>query len=127
MERKRLSPVLDGGGTITTRRKISDSGSVRRPKPKREVVPKVVEYMTDFATDKDICQFFRKTTVTIREWRESRGLPFVVIPGDGKNLIRYRLELVIPWATREKVRMFDLPPKIERILPEAEDPNDGLF
>lgn len=50
-------------------------------------------------------KLFGCTSMTIHNWRRDRGLPAVVIPGDGRPALRFVPIDVIDWAKREQVPM----------------------
>lgn len=51
-------------------------------------------------------RLFKVTELTLRRWRKDHGLPHVIIPGDGKDNIRYDLEEVKRWARDTGHRLY---------------------
>lgn len=45
-----------------------------------------------------LVQLFGKSELTVREWMFNHGLPYVVVPGDERDSIRFRLAEVRKWA-----------------------------
>lgn len=64
-----------------------------------------VEVLTDFVTTGYLCKLFGRCSLTITNWRNNEGLPYVEIPGEGKPSIRYRLSKVRKWAKSNSKRM----------------------
>lgn len=56
-----------------------------------------------------LCEVFGVTKHAVDKWRRMRGMPFTVIPGDGRPSIRYDLRRVLTWAEAN-----DKPVKINR-------------
>lgn len=54
----------------------------------------------------DVAERFRVTTMTIHNWREHRGLPALVIPGNGRPALRFIPHDVEVWAKANDVQIF---------------------
>ena len=63
------------------------------------------EVLTGLITIQEVCRIFGKTRLTVKQWRDVRGLPYVLIPGDGRDDVRYRRKDVLAWAKANKVRV----------------------
>lgn len=48
---------------------------------------------------------FNVTDMTIYLWRRHRGLPAIVIPGKGRNAVRYVMQDVVAWAEKNNIPM----------------------
>lgn len=59
------------------------------------------ELLTGLLTTKQIARMWRVVPMTIQNWRR-RGCPSVVIPGDRRAAVRWRLEDVVEWHKRKK-------------------------
>jgi hypothetical protein len=66
--------------------------------PNGEIIPGLV-------TAKYLSKMFKKTVQVIYDWRNRKGLPFVIIPGDGGDMHRFNLNKVIAWAKFVSARM----------------------
>lgn len=58
-----------------------------------------------YVTTADLCRMFSRAPLTILKWRQNKGLPYVRIPGDGKDTVRYKLVDVLDWAKKTKRRI----------------------
>lgn len=56
--------------------------------------------LTQYLTSGDLARLFARTPLTILNWRRGESLPYVVIPGEGRDSIRYDLAAVVRWAER---------------------------
>ena len=54
----------------------------------------------------DLMSRFRVTAMTIHLWRENRGLPALVIPGDKRDTVRFIPLDVQNWARVNDVPMY---------------------
>lgn len=61
------------------------------------------EYRNELLTTQDLVEMFGRTELTISNWREQFGLPYVVIPGNERDAIRFRENKVRKWAERQGV------------------------
>lgn len=62
--------------------------------------------LTDCWNTQDLMRRFRVTAMTIHLWRDQRGLPAVIIPGDKRPTIRFIPEEVQKWAKDNNVIMY---------------------
>lgn len=53
-------------------------------------------------TTQDLIRRFRKSAMTIHQWRQSRALPALVLEGDGRPAIRYVPDEIRAWALVNK-------------------------
>ena len=60
----------------------------------------------DYVTEGVLQKLFGKSSITLELWRKNKGLPFVVIPGDGRPAIRFVLADVLAWAKANSVPTF---------------------
>jgi hypothetical protein len=58
-----------------------------------------------WVTTGHLVQLFRRIPLTIGNWRRYEGLPYVRIPGDGADAIRYDLRQVTAWAKKHGKRI----------------------
>lgn len=56
------------------------------------------EILTGLITCVDVQKLFSRSDQSIAIWRKSYGLPYVVIPSEGRAAVRYRLTKIIEWA-----------------------------
>jgi hypothetical protein len=49
----------------------------------------------------DVAEAFEVTSMTIYLWRRYRGLPFLLIPSQGKDSVRFYKDKVVKWARRQ--------------------------
>lgn len=75
------------------------------PVKKHETAP--VEVLEGLVTSRTLEKIFRRGGLTILHWRQEQGLPFVKVPGDARDTIRFRIEAVKKWAKAHNKRMFD--------------------
>lgn len=66
----------------------------------------VIEVLADFVTAAHLRELFRVSEQTIALWRKHKGLPYVVVPGDKRGSIHFRLERVRRWAESRHVKMY---------------------
>jgi hypothetical protein len=59
----------------------------------------------DLLTSEDLCRIFRKTPLTIINWRKG-GMPTVIIRGSKRNTIRFRRNDVMKWAQENGKRIY---------------------
>lgn len=64
---------------------------------------KDVETLHDLITTEQCARLFKRTPLTVHIWRKDRGLPFVRIPGSGRDPIRFRIKRVVAWAVEKRV------------------------
>lgn len=76
--------------------------TVERPTPAEEI-------LGDLLDTAQMVKLFGVTELSIHNWRAGKGLPYVRIPGSGRDTIRYRRAAVKEWAEREGRQMFLLP------------------
>lgn len=58
----------------------------------------VEEVLTGLMTTGEVARLFNRDKQTVNVWRREKGLPFVRIPGDARDTIRYRRAAVLEWA-----------------------------
>ena len=51
-----------------------------------------------YLTHREVAKGFARSEVTIFNWKKSKGLPYLVLPGTTKDAIRYELDSVVQWA-----------------------------
>ena len=51
-----------------------------------------------------ICRLFNKTYMTVYNWRKTRDMPHIIIPGN-KNTIRFVPNDVLIWAAKNNVEL----------------------
>lgn len=64
--------------------------------------PPGAEVLDGLLTTSDVCRVFGRSYQTVRKWRVRRSMPYVVVPGTGRDTIRYRREDVDEWARKNK-------------------------
>lgn len=64
------------------------------------------EVLSGFVTEGYLRKLFKRGGLTINLWRRDKALPFVRIPGDGRDAIRYRLDEVKQWAKENDKRVY---------------------
>lgn len=70
-------------------------------------MPEQEEVLDDLLTESQVAyEVFRVSPGTVYLWRKNRLLPYVRIPGDSTDAIRYRLEPLLAWAATEGVSTF---------------------
>jgi hypothetical protein len=86
---------------------VRDKGQypIARPKPPMppvgpEQIDEAISLVSNMWTDADIVRVFNVTANTVIVWRRERGLPFKVIQGDQRPMIRYVPSEVIRWGKR---------------------------
>lgn len=57
-------------------------------------------------TTQDVARVFRVTPMTIHLWRQNRGMPAIVIPGEGRPAVRFREDDVCEWARSHGIRVY---------------------
>lgn len=62
--------------------------------------------LNDIVTTGYLCKLFKRGTLTLQNWRNDLGLPYIRIPGDGRDTIRYDLDAVIDWAQKNHKRIY---------------------
>jgi hypothetical protein len=55
--------------------------------------------MDDLLTTADLMRMFDICNMTVFNWRKEHGLPFIVIPGHARHIIRYEKNKVLKWAS----------------------------
>ncbi len=80
------------------------------------MIAPAVTVMEDLSTTNYVCALFRRSALTIMHWRRFEGMPYVRIPGDGRDSIRYREREVRDWSRRTGRRLY---------IVEAESNEDG--
>lgn len=55
-----------------------------------------------------IGRLFRRSAQTVTIWRTTQALPYIRIPGDGRDSIRFDLEKVRQWGEFKGKRMFPI-------------------
>lgn len=63
------------------------------------------KHINELLTTLALSRMFQVTEMTILTWRRHRGLPFIVIPSEGRDAIRYRTDDVKLWAKREGLQL----------------------
>lgn len=81
-----------------------------------------VEVLRGLVTQADMVTLFNCATLTITHWRDRYGMPYIRIPGNGKDTIRFRLKRVLRWA-RETQRAYN-PQFAKRLRNLSEDLGD---
>lgn len=76
-----------------------------RPRLDRPPVPESCEVRTDFVTTGYLMRLFGRAEPTLYLWRRERGLPYVLIPGDDRAVVRYDLRKVLAWAKENRIRI----------------------
>ena len=56
-----------------------------------------------YVTTGFLCGMFSRSELAITNWRLYKGLPYVRIPGDGRDTIRYTLDEVLDWAKDQNI------------------------
>jgi hypothetical protein len=69
---------------------------------------KAATVLDQYVTVGRLCAMFKRSALTIAVWRETKGLPYVEIPGDDRPAIRFDLPDVLKWAKKNKIRVFDV-------------------
>lgn len=80
-----------------------------RPRLDRPPVPRCFETRKDLVTTGYLLRLFDRAEPTLYLWRRERGLPYIVIPGDDRPVIRYDLRKVIAWAKKNRIRLRAIP------------------
>lgn len=79
--------------------------SIRAGRLVRMVEEQNREVLRGLSTVSEISEMLGVSRITIHTWRKYRGLPYVVIPGDTKNAIRFRKKDVLEWAREKGVKV----------------------
>jgi hypothetical protein len=66
--------------------------------------PETVEELKGLMTTAQVADLFGKSPLTITLWRKEKGLPYVRIPGDGRDTIRFHEGRVKKWAKKNQVQ-----------------------
>lgn len=75
----------------------------------------VTETLDDLLTIRKVARLFRVIPLTVRNWR-ARGCPSVVIPGDERYAVRFRLRQVVEWRLKNGRRV---PKRIRALVDDA--------
>jgi hypothetical protein len=67
---------------------------------KEENMEQNVRVLSDLVTYKSIMALFGRSLVTVRMWHKYEGMPYVRIPGDGRDSIRFDIKEVKKWAKK---------------------------
>lgn len=70
------------------------------------MLPENVTVYTNLATISTLCTLFRRSELTVLSWRRHKGLPYVRIPGDSRDSVRYDLDAVKEWAVQSGKEIF---------------------
>ena len=62
---------------------------------------KLQKQLDALLTITDVCRMFGKSAQTIFTWRQFQGLPYITIPGSGRDTIRFERREVKRWAKKE--------------------------
>jgi len=57
-----------------------------------------ITVLSSFMTGNQMRRLFGRTAMTLYIWRRDKGLPYILIPGEGKPSIRFDLDAVLSWA-----------------------------
>lgn len=68
--------------------------------------PEVFTVLDGYVTEGYICKLLKKKPLTVSLYRQLKGLPFVKIPGDGKDAIRYIEADVRAWAKENGYKVY---------------------
>jgi len=52
-----------------------------------------------------LTRLFGRSSLTVLLWRQKKGLPYLRIPGEGRDVIRYDKREVLAWAKIHRVRI----------------------
>lgn len=67
----------------------------------------------DLLESQEVEALFGRKWLTLLNWRKERGMPYVLVPTQGKRVVRYRLNPVLAWARKEKITVDEQ--RLERI------------
>ena len=92
---------------------ISETG--RKGSPRQILNPSTLDRASCLVgeawTITDVAKLFRKTVLTIQNWRNFEGMPFVRIPGFGRDSIRFDPRKVARWAAKKGKEIFPPGPR----------------
>jgi len=57
---------------------------------------------------RDLAKMFDRSSLTIHLWKKKFGLPYIRIPGAGRDTIRYDKKAVKAWAKENDKEIFKL-------------------
>lgn len=80
----------------------------------RERLPgEVFRVLNDLVDVNYLQKMFRRSDLSILLWRRKDGLPFVIIPGGGRDTIRFSLPEVVAWAREKGKRVYAVSEVVE--------------
>jgi hypothetical protein len=69
-------------------------------------------WLEGLMTHSDLCRLFKRSELTVMLWRQNHGLPYIRVPGENRDTIRYDREQVIAWARSKGKRLHLDPSKV---------------
>lgn len=70
------------------------------------IVRQLTTMFDNLLTSDDLCKMFRKTPLTIINWRKYYNLPVLLIPGNKKSAVRFDKDAVVKWANDRGKRIY---------------------
>lgn len=70
------------------------------------LVPPCCEVIVGLCDVNHLQKLFRRNKITIYFWRNTKGLPYVEIPGEKRPVIRFNRRKVLAWAKHCGVRVY---------------------
>ena len=64
-----------------------------------------VTVMNEYVTMQTVCAMFNRSAESIILWRKHKGLPYIRIPGDGRDTIRFDRLAITKWAKDHSVAL----------------------
>lgn len=62
-----------------------------------------------------LCRLFKRSSLTIGLWRKHEGLPYILLPGDARDAIRFVRTDVVAWAKRTGHDVYLVPRTEQRV------------
>jgi len=63
------------------------------------------KHINSLWTSDDVCAYFGVTPMTVYLWRQNRGLPALVFPGNARNAVRFVPDEVRAWAAKMGIKI----------------------
>lgn len=67
------------------------------------------EVLSDLLDEQQVADRLGRSAQSVALWRRHRGLPYVRIPGSGRDTIRYRWPAVLQWAKTCGIAGLEIP------------------
>lgn len=70
------------------------------------ILPPQAEIIPNLVTAHYLSKLFRRSMMQIYQWRNRKGLPYVIVTGGKIPMQRFNIHKVLAWAKHVKARMF---------------------